>query len=172
MDRIHRIGQESSCLYKILHASHNLDALVNNLIIEKSGLIDEVIDATNDESNDGKTLSVDAEKCTDKLLETVDIAVAPEPEPEEEYADPRVKGHTELTEAQISWVFKGLAVLTAGCDGAVQKDYAGFSRIDAYFGYDLARQSAAGSLTPPQIEHAAELLKKYHRQIGAFPRGE
>jgi SWI/SNF-related matrix-associated actin-dependent regulator of chromatin subfamily A-like protein 1 len=169
MDRIHRIGQESSCLYKILHASHNLDALVNNLIIEKSGLIDEVIDATNDASNDGKTLSVDAEKRTDELLETVDIAVAPEPEPDEEYADPRVKGYTELTEAQISWVFKGLAVLSAECDGAVQKDFAGFSRIDAYFGYDLAKQSAAGSLTPPQIEHAAELLKKYHRQIGKFP---
>ena len=169
MDRIHRIGQEQSCLYKVMHASHQMDQLVNSLIIAKAGLIEDVVDATNDDSGEGKPLVVDAEERTDKLLETVDIAVAPGRSKDQDHGDPRVKGHTDLTEAQISWVFRGLALLSADCDGASSKDWVGFNKVDSYFGYDLAKQAALGSLTPPQIEHAAVMLKKYHRQIGKFP---
>ena len=169
MDRIHRIGQKSSCLYKILSASHDLDALVNRLIVAKVGLIKDVVEATNDADGKGNPLLADALTRAEKALSRVTVAVAPVAEEKYSGGDVRVRGKTELTAEQIDWVFEGLQALAASCDGANDQDGMGFNRLDTVFGRDLARQATAGILSPAQLEHAATMLKKYRGQIGAFP---
>lgn len=52
-----------------------------------------------------------------------------------------------------------LRYLAACCDGAVDKDHAGFSRIDGEFGRDLAKKSYP--LTAKQLLAARKMLDKY-----------
>lgn len=60
------------------------------------------------------------------------------------------------------YIMRGLRILAGLCDGAVEKDGAGFNKSDTVFGTSLAGRRY---LTPRQLWIAAKVLRKYHRQL-------
>jgi hypothetical protein len=70
----------------------------------------------------------------------------------------------KLTPEVIATVHEALVVLAARCDGAVQKDGAGFSRYDSTIGKSLA---SAETLTARQAALGREILRKYRAQLPA-----
>lgn len=55
-----------------------------------------------------------------------------------------------------------LRYLAGNCDGAARNDGAGFNKLDATIGHQLAYQE---SLAPKDIKIGAKLLRRYHRQL-------
>ena len=68
-----------------------------------------------------------------------------------------------MSEAQIGAVMLGLRILAGVCDGAREKDGAGFNGLDTGFGHRLAGLPA---LTQRQALVARQMIRKYHRQLG------
>jgi len=68
----------------------------------------------------------------------------------------------ELSEQQRLAIADMLRDLTVMCDGASRRDGAGFNKIDARIGRDLAR---AGTLSPRQAALGKKILRKYRRQL-------
>lgn len=69
-----------------------------------------------------------------------------------------------LTPHRIGAIHAALRCLAAVCDGARDLDGAGFSKIDARIGRELALCPA---LTPRQAALGLQLVTKYHRQLPA-----
>lgn len=139
-DRCHRIGQRGHVLVQHLVLRGTLDAHMVRLVTEKQAVADMALDEAADYETAGR----------------------PEVEaPRDRRA--RLVREAGLTEERVAEIHEGLRFLAARCDGANERDGAGFNKLDANFGRALATQER---LSPAQAIAAAKVLVKYGRQLG------
>lgn len=137
-DRCHRIGQTDSVLVQHLVLDGSLDSYLAKMLVKKQEVAEQAL-------NGGA--SVD---------ETIfDVVSFKEPEK-------KAAGYV-MTEDQIDAVMYALRALSSVCDGAAEKDFAGFTAFDAKYGHQLA---ALSNLTQGQAKAAGRMLMKYKRQLG------
>lgn len=137
-DRCHRIGQTDSVLVQHLVLDGSLDAYLAKTLVKKQEVAEQAL-------NGGA--SVD---------ETIfDVVSFKEPEK-------KSSGYV-MTEDQIDAVMYALRALSSVCDGAAEKDFAGFNAFDSKYGKALA---ALPVLTQGQAKAAGRMLMKYKRQLG------
>lgn len=74
-DRIHRLGQDNACFYKLLVANHRLDERMTEILLEKQLLIEATVDAAKpvqaEESSDEKL--ADLGRLAERLVERLSI---------------------------------------------------------------------------------------------------
>lgn len=155
-DRCHRIGQVNSVLVQHIVLDGSIDATMAKTLIEKQEIIEKALDREH-------------EKIEDDEVETeVEQAIITVEAKEQEAATKRLTREKitveakELTKDQILAIHQGLQILAENCDGAHTKDHAGFNRIDANIGRNLADQC---SLTARQAVLGKKIILKYHRQL-------
>jgi SWI/SNF-related matrix-associated actin-dependent regulator of chromatin subfamily A-like protein 1 len=132
-DRCHRIGQKNSILVQHLVLDGSIDAKMARLITEKQNIADMALD------NDTNVDLSKREMVQENVLKPLDIS-----------------------EEEIQIVHRQLKYLAHRCDGASREDGAGFNKLDANFGHQLARQAR---LSPRQAFAAKRMLLKYRRQL-------
>lgn len=139
-DRAHRIGQEESVLVQHLVLDGSLDARMVQILVEKQAIADQGLDIARHEP----------------------VLPSERPATEGKRAD-LDKVAAKLTQVHIDQVHAALRALAAACDGAVQRDGAGFSKIDGRLGHSLA---GAPRLSARQAALGLRLVRKYRRQLG------
>jgi len=148
-DRCHRIGQTRGVVVQHLVADGTLGAHMARVLIHKQGIADAALDE-------------------------------PPPErPKPVVIQPTEPGHKPRTVHPEGWerdgntvrdvspehrnmVLDALRRIDANCDGAHQRDGAGWAMIDVAFGSSLASRS---ELTSRQAQAGLRLCRKYHRQL-------
>lgn len=142
-DRAHRIGQKDNVFVKHLVVPGSIDARVVRTILDKQILIDQALDTDQAELASAPVLVPKAPECGTRK---------------------QIEREAELiTLAQRAAVLQGLRQLSRLCDGAHQKDGAGFNRIDSRIGKDLAQQS---ELSTKQGILGRNIARRYKAQIG------
>jgi hypothetical protein len=147
--RCHRIGQYDALLVQCLGLEDSLDAAVAKRVVEKQEVIEAALDKEPSErlpKFDG--FGIEQPKAATEDLDPSDI---------DELAD-------ALTSEQTRAIHQGLQLLAAVCDGAIEKDFMGFNKLDTRIGRSLASCKA---LTPRQAVLGHRLLRKYLRQLPA-----
>lgn len=142
-DRAHRIGATKSVLVQMLVLEGSLDARMAQVLIQKMEIAERALDRR-PEIAKRVTLPSVQPATSGSVRELHELA----------------KG---LSAADVVEIHNGLRVLAGNCDGAVQLDGAGFSRIDAAIGHSLAN---VGRLTAKQAALGLRLCRKYRRQLG------
>lgn len=146
-DRAHRIGQTNSVLIQHLVLDGSLDARMANVLVEKQAVIDAALD-----DDPGR-------------VQVAEQAEIPELEEPATKSTSRARIATEaamMTAEQIAAIHGGLIILARRCDGAFALDGAGFNKMDAGIGHDLAGRA---TLTPKQAALGKILVRKYQRQL-------
>lgn len=153
-DRAHRIGQRDSVLVQHMVMEGSIDVRQANALVRKMDIIDQTLDR--------------------KHAPRPEQSYQPAPDEREAKAErfggDAVKGRREdyereaktITPEQTEAVHQGLRMLAGMCDGALQLDGAGFSKVDAGIGHSLAEQ---GRLSPRQAALGRRLVTKYRRQL-------
>jgi SWI/SNF-related matrix-associated actin-dependent regulator 1 of chromatin subfamily A len=144
-DRCHRIGQTDSVdvLHVVLRDS--LDEKMAKTLVEKQRIADQALDAI--------TTATQAASAPKDVIAT-----------EETSRERIAREALSMTPERITAVHKGLRVLAGMCDGASRIDGAGFSKIDAHLGHELARLE---HFTPKQAALGMRMIVRYHRQLSA-----
>jgi SWI/SNF-related matrix-associated actin-dependent regulator 1 of chromatin subfamily A len=147
-DRAHRIGQLENVLVQHLVLEGSLDARIANKIVEKQDIID-------------------------RALDKITLAAAPiSVRPKRKSDDAATAGATpdklaevgaKLTNDQIAMIHEGLKRLAGVCNGAVDWDGMGFSKIDTMIGKSLA---FSAFLSRKQAALGMRLCIKYRGQLG------
>ena len=137
-DRCHRIGQTDSVLVQHLVLDGSLDAYLAKTLIKKQEVAEKALDGG---ANVDETI--------------FDVVSFKEPEK-------KSSGYV-MTEDQIDAVMYALRALSSVCDGAAEKDFAGFNAFDSKYGKQLATLPV---LTQGQAKAAGRMLMKYKRQLG------
>lgn len=143
-DRCHRIGQRESVLVQHLVFDGSMDATIAKTIVRKQRVIDKALD--------GKI----------QPRQEIATAVAPVPRPSNGRAMTQPGPEVDMAPEQVEAIHEGLRMLAGRCDGALAVDGAGFSKLDARFGRDLAQ---ASRLSAKQAFHGQRLVRKYRRQL-------
>lgn len=140
-DRCHRIGQTNSVLVQHLVFDGSLDARMAKVLVEKQRIADEGLDkiVAREPAIPGEQPATSG-----KRAELDGIAA-------------------KLDAAKIGEIHQALKRLAEMCNGAINWDGAGFSKIDVGIGHDLAGRA---QLSPRQAALGWKIVKKYHRQIG------
>jgi SWI/SNF-related matrix-associated actin-dependent regulator 1 of chromatin subfamily A len=146
-DRAHRYGQKASVNVLHLVFNRSLDARMAKTIINKQEIADQALDRKADPAKVAEAMS---------QMATPDRA---------ERGSKRPKVWPKTEERERVMLLAGLQSLVAACDGAQQRDGAGFSKLDGHIGRSLAQ----GISTDGQAYLAAKLCRKYRRQIDAAP---
>jgi SWI/SNF-related matrix-associated actin-dependent regulator 1 of chromatin subfamily A len=141
-DRAHRIGQAESVLVQHLVLEESIDATILRRVIGKQEVIDKALD---------KAAVVDDEA-------PVKVQSATAGTTREKIASEALK----LTEADIKRVHQALQYIAGRCNGAVNWDGAGFSKLDTVIGKDLA---ARPYLSPKQAALGKRIAWKYRGQM-------
>lgn len=150
-DRCHRIGQSESVLVQHVVMEGSLDAVMAQKVISKQAVIEKALDRK--DATDYGTASGNGE-----------ITLTPEQAAKREAED---KAFAELTPDLVRCTHDALKFLAARCDGARDKDGAGFNKFDSPIGKSLAGQA---TLTPKQTLLARKILTKYAKQLARFPK--
>lgn len=137
-DRCHRIGQTESVLVQHLVLEGSLDAHMVRVLIHKQEVIDAALDK-------------------DARIKNEPITFVETPAPKEPKAP--VKEYSKEQRSMLIWALMQLASV---CDGARSEDMAGFNKVDARIGKQLALQS---DLSPRQAACAVKLVRRYRRQL-------
>lgn len=145
-DRCHRIGQKNSVLVQHLVVEGSLDATIAKRIVSKQNIIDEALDEIRAKI-EAEPLDLGAKK--DRSGATIGT-------PKEQIE----KDALSMTEDQRAAVKEALRFLAERCNGARDWDGAGFSKIDAALGRDLASRPF---LSPKQAALGRRVVKKYAR---------
>ena len=144
-DRCHRIGQANSVLIEHLVLDGSLDVRMANTLIAKQEVIDRALDDKERSELASITISPDAAATANTPRSRV------------------AKLAEDMTPEQIERVHTALQMLAAMCDGARNIDGAGFNKLDARLGKDLAMRL---SLTAKQAALGQIIAHKYRRQLG------
>lgn len=142
-DRAHRIGQKDNVLVKHYVLPGTIDARMIQTIVAKQEVIDKALD---DDPGEWAT----------------EPAFVPKHEPigkRKEIAEEALL----ITEAQRCAIHTGLQRLAGMCDGAQVLDGAGFNKIDAMIGHQLAELP---NLTMRQAALGRRIARKYSKQLG------
>jgi hypothetical protein len=186
-DRCCRIGQEADSVHvRILAADHPVDERVAELIVEKTRLIEQAVDASAVEQPPSvdEQIAQQAQQLADLAEETTEIAVravedaASREQQRRAAREARARG--DFT-APVPTVGKfrppqseeerraaqALVVLAAlDPDHARERNDVGFSAYDGEIGHSLANALVEyGRLSDRQWAVAVRLLKKYRRQV-------
>ena len=137
-DRCHRIGQKESVLVQHLVLEGSLDAIMAKKIVAKQNVIDRALDARRDPS----------------VLPAAEKANARRRELEE-------KAST-LTPEAIAAAHAAIRQIASYCNGALNWDGAGFSKLDTAIGKGLA---ATPRLSTKQAVIAGRIAWKYRGQL-------
>jgi SWI/SNF-related matrix-associated actin-dependent regulator 1 of chromatin subfamily A len=158
-DRIHRIGQRDACLVQHVLLDGSLDAKMAQTILEKQGVLDAALDVQHQRGERLDYQTHDTEQGAEALVAGAGQPAATHGTSRAQIAERAAR----MTPADIARVHEGLRML-AGLDAdyARTRNGAGFSKVDAAIGHDLAERD---TLTPRQGALGAKLLAKYHRQI-------
>jgi SWI/SNF-related matrix-associated actin-dependent regulator 1 of chromatin subfamily A len=147
-DRAHRIGQKNSVLVTHLVLEGSLDSHMLKTVIAKQEVIDKCLD------RDAGPLAAEP-----MLIEAGPVKSAVTITYEQ------VAEQAALISPELCRLaHEGMKRLAGVCDGALNRDGAGFSGVDVRIGHSFARQ---GSLSQKQAVLAARLCVKYQRQLGA-----
>ena len=149
-DRAHRIGQENMVLIQHLVLEGSLDATMARRLVAKQVVIDAALDTQG---------QADAAELQAPL-----VPLRREEEPATASLSRRqvAQDAESLTPREILHIHAQLKYLADRCDGAHDKDGAGFNRLDTQIGKFLA---ACGSLTARQAVLGRRICKKYARQL-------
>jgi SWI/SNF-related matrix-associated actin-dependent regulator 1 of chromatin subfamily A len=150
-DRCHRIGQRSSVLVQHLVLQGSLDARMAQVIVEKQDVIDRALDRRTD-----GTGAVPA------ALEVPAIPSGERAATRNASAEQLAKEAEALSASQLEAIHEALRQVAGMCDGAIQRDGAGFNKLDTQIGTELACQA---TLTPKQAALGRKIVKKYRRQF-------
>ena len=144
-DRSHRYGQKDNVTVFVCVVPGTIDAKMVKVCMEKADLADKTLDAmTKTETMDTPALAEIKDwkpLATKREIENNALLVTPE---------------------QRDAVVKCLQMLSGMCDGARQLDGAGFNKLDAAIGKELASR---GSLSDKQVALGARLVARYKRQL-------
>lgn len=143
-DRAHRIGQRDNVLVKHYVLPGTIDAKMIKTVVEKQGVIDQVMDKDPGDWAEAPILVPKHEPLVGKKKEIAEEALL-------------------ITARQIELIHAGLQSLAGMCDGARQIDGHGFNKIDTHIGKALAQQ---GGLSPKQAALGRRLCRKYQKQLG------
>lgn len=138
-DRAHRIGQLESVLVQHLVLDGSLDARMAEVIVAKQAIADAALD-----------------RAVDLKLPAL---------PTERDRPARPKSYPAATPEQRAAAARAMRTIAGLCDGAAQRDGAGFSKVDVHVGHRLAE--LAGPLTDGEVWLACRLARKYRRQLDA-----
>lgn len=141
-DRAHRIGQQSSVLIQLLVLEASLDARMAQILVEKMAVAD---------------LGLDTVPLRAAIIPTAQIPATAGT------VEQLTKLAMTLTSDGTQKVHSALRRLAGMCDGAMQRDGSGFSRIDAEIGHSLA---SCPSLSLKQAALGLKICHKYRRQLG------
>jgi len=152
-DRAHRIGQTDSVLVQHLVLEGSLDARIAEVLVEKQEVLDRVLDR----ETDGTAIVPEAIEA-----EAPAIPSADKPATYTAKAEKLAKEASEMTTDEIAAVRDALRIVGGLCDGAIELDGQGFSKIDTAIGTDLA---SLDRLTPKQAALGRKIVRKYRRQF-------
>lgn len=133
-DRCHRIGQAESVLIQHLVLEDSLDAKMAKEIVAKQEIIDRALDVERKDK----------------------------PQAEIERAAVAKQLEIKLSGEQREAAHKAMQFLAHRCNGAIDWDGVGFSKIDTRIGKSLAEQRY---LSPKQAALARKIALKYRRQL-------
>jgi len=140
-DRCHRIGQTDTVTVQHLVVDGSLDARLAAVLMYKQGIIDNALDNT-----------------------PVQIAI---PKAGQDHKGNRVdKVWPVATAKQRKACEYALQALSGVCDGACQRDGAGFNGFDTRIGKRLASVAMCRTLTDGEVALCKRMLPKYHGQVG------
>ena len=144
-DRAHRIGQKDNVTVQVCVVPGTIDAKMVKTCMDKADLADKALDAMT-------------------RTELMEEPAVPPPVDWKPLATKReVENHALLvTPEQSRAVSECLGMLAGMCDGARKIDGAGFSKMDAAIGRELAQR---GNLSPKQVVLGARLVTRYRRQL-------
>ena len=140
-DRHHRIGQRNSVLIQHVVLDGSLDARMAQTLVAKQDIADRLLDRDPDP------------------LPALPQAGTSETTPRGRVA----KLAERITDEGVTTIHAALRRIAGMCDGARVLDGAGFNKIDARVGHELA---ARPSLTARQSALGALIARKYSRQLG------
>lgn len=153
-DRHHRIGQRDAVLIQHVLADGSIDVTLAETLLAKQEVADAALD-------DAVTPAPAPQAPQAQMAGTQPPAPAQSPLTERQAR--RAQVAATLTADEVEIIHQGLRIV-AGMDTDHARDLNGhgFSKMDATIGHDLAERA---SLTPRQAALAAELVRKYRKQI-------
>jgi len=146
-DRCHRITQKNSVLVQHIVLDGSLDSRVAKKLVAKQRILDKALD-----------LAIDA---TIPVLPFDDEDERDQPPEQPELSNGKSK-YPAATKRERASALLALKMLAGVCDGAQRKDGAGFNKLDAHIGAQLANLSY---LTDGQVFLSKRILAKYHGQL-------
>jgi len=154
-DRCHRIGQRDSVLVQHIVLAESIDARLAVTVVQKQDVIDAAL-------NDG---GADLALLDEPAIPREAGAGAGEARASESVSREKIAREAKAITPDVSAaVLEALQVLSGRCDGARELDGAGFNKLDARIGHELA---ALAYLTPKQAALGRRIVWKYQRQLGA-----
>jgi len=164
-DRCHRIGQDNQVLIQHLVVEGSIDAAMAHTLVKKQ----EILDLALDEEPSPEARESMRQKALQEPVSEYGGQI--DHEPTEDLSEIATDGVTyrsiteeaiAMTERDITHYHRGVQIIANACDGALDKDGAGFNRVDTGIGESLARQL---NLTPRQAVIAKKLCRRYRRQL-------
>lgn len=144
-DRAHRIGQRDNVTVEVCVVDGTIDAQMVKTCVEKADFADKALDVALRER---------------AVCEEVVDAV-PKWKPLARRED--FENVVDVAEPDREAIHRGLGMLAGMCDGARKLDGAGFNKVDAIIGRQLA---SLPFLSPRQTILGAKLVQRYKRQLG------
>lgn len=166
-DRACRQGQKNAVLVQHLVYDGSLDDKMLVDLLKKQRVIDAALDR---EVNVQQPEEVAHPELVDAFNNTTVTAKPKENTPtfsKEAWDEAQRKAEeakaNDLTPEQVKLIHTATQVLAGVCDYAGSLDGAGFNKMDAHFGHQLANQDR---LTQGQAKAAKKMVRKYKRQLG------
>jgi hypothetical protein len=191
-DRIYRIGQTRGVLITSLIADHPLDARVDELVAEKTRIIDASVEAARtlmapaieivkvdfdaiataaaEEAAANAVVRAEAKVRAKAFEGMVVVASCPGRRRPRAHQVEELEGRRAAGTAQEMWASDALGTLAAlDPDHASKPNDMGFNGTDTRRGHGLAIEVRSVGLTDRQWVAAIKLCQKYHRQMGKCP---
>ena len=165
-DRAHRIGQLDNVLVKYLIMDGTIEARISEVVVRKLEIIEKAMDrdVALEVTERPSEISIDFEalRIHREAADVAEAAQSPEAAKLVERRQLQEEIAAKLTDEQIDAILLGLRIVAGMCDGARQKDGAGFNGADSHFGKSLADLPI---LSRRQAAIGMKLVRKYGRQI-------
>lgn len=169
-DRLHRIGQKSSPLYRIMVSPHPLDQHINRILHNKTQVVHAAIEQRMEYTPPPpppRGASTEAKATWGNIQQAIKDARAGKARRKLGAKLRQMEGKgfesVSLTHEQTVVMDDALKQLSSVCDWALTKDQCGFNKPDAYTGNLLAM---VGLSDPVAQQVAYGILYKYKRQLG------
>ena len=177
-DRCHRIGQKDNVLVMNLVSNHPLDLHIDDLLERKRIIFEKAINENYEfkasENWQGEVAL--KEESDEELAARLNVMERAEKEADRAIAKERIHGilerevarakrpEPELTDERKELIRNALDYMVSRCDGAVEKDYAGFNKPDAAIGHWIARTGMADD-DEVTFRVTERILSRYYRQL-------